>query len=264
LIDWAQDVERTPAEGQMLNDVQLKLLLHSGEITSRLDKLLLLLACEAEKPKPVMKLKELAIAAGLREIQQWNVSDTLGKSGGIAILTPTGWELNASGRERVRALASLADINLVVTTASASLRAHLDRIKDPATRAFVGEAIVCFEARQYRAAVVFSWVGALSIIYAHVVANHLAAFNAEGLRRESNKWRIAKNADDLSRKKEQDFLDIIESIGVIGKNVKQVLQNHCLQLRNSCGHPNSLIIAENSVAAHIEKLILNVFSRFSP
>jgi hypothetical protein len=44
--------------------------------------------------------------------------------------------------------------------------------------------------------------------------------------------------------------------------VKLVLQNECLMLRNACGHPNTLSIAENSVAAHIEKLIRNVFSRY--
>jgi hypothetical protein len=62
--------------------------------------------------------------------------------------------------------------------------------------------------------------------------------------------------------KEHDFLDVCEAIAVIGKNVKQLLQNECLVLRNACGHPNSSLIAENSVAAHIEKLIKNVFSRF--
>ena len=62
--------------------------------------------------------------------------------------------------------------------------------------------------------------------------------------------------------KEHDFLDVCEALGVFGKNVKQVLQNECLILRNACGHPNSLTIAENSVAAHIEKLIKNIFVRF--
>jgi hypothetical protein len=245
----------------MLHQTQLKVLLHSGEISARSDKILLLLACEAERPKAVGELKELAITSGLREIKSWNVSQILKDCGGAAILTPNGWELNAPGRERVRFLASQAEINLVVTTASASLRAHSDRITNPVNQAFVKEAIVCFEAKQYRAAVVFSWIGALSLIHSNVVAHHLPAFNAEAQRRDS-KWKTAKNTDDLGRLKEHDFLDIVESMGVIGKNVKQVLQNHCLQLRNSCGHPNSLLVAENSVAAHIEKLILNVFSRF--
>jgi hypothetical protein len=62
--------------------------------------------------------------------------------------------------------------------------------------------------------------------------------------------------------KEHDFLDVLNAIGVLGKNVKQELQNNCLQLRNSCGHPNSFKVGEHRVAAHIETLIQNVFSKF--
>jgi len=61
--------------------------------------------------------------------------------------------------------------------------------------------------------------------------------------------------------KEHDFLDVLESISLIGKNVKQELQQS-LQLRNACGHPNSLKIGVNKVSSHIEILILNVFSKF--
>lgn len=62
--------------------------------------------------------------------------------------------------------------------------------------------------------------------------------------------------------KESIFLDILESISVIGNDVKKELKK-CLDLRNSCGHPNSLVIGENRVAAHVEILILNVFSKFA-
>jgi len=69
------------------------------------------------------------------------------------------------------------------------------------------------------------------------------------------------NSDGLARMKEHDFLDVLESISLIGKNVKQELQQS-LQLRNACGHPNSLKIGVNKVSSHIEILILNVFSKF--
>jgi hypothetical protein len=62
--------------------------------------------------------------------------------------------------------------------------------------------------------------------------------------------------------KEHDFLDVLETIGVMGKNVKQALQNQCLGMRNACGHPNSLKISENNVAAHLDTLVLNVYSKF--
>jgi hypothetical protein len=85
--------------------------------------------------------------------------------------------------------------------------------------------------------------------------------DAPAARRDA-KWRIAKQQNDLGRMKVHDFIDVCEAIGVVGKSVKQILQNEFLMLRNACGHPNSASVAENSVAAHIEKLIKNVFSRF--
>ena len=98
-------------------------------------------------------------------------------------------------------------------------------------------------------------------MYAYVVRDLLQAFNTEARRRDP-KWKDARNADELGRMKEHDFLDVLEAIGSIGKNAKQVLQNQCLTLRNGCGHPNSLKISENNVAAHLDMLVLNVYSKF--
>ncbi|MEJ2653513.1 MAG: hypothetical protein P8173_17520, partial [Gammaproteobacteria bacterium] len=137
---------------------------------------------------------------------------------------------------------------------------HLHNLKNPDTRAFVEEAIRCYEAGSLRAAVVLSWVGAVSVLYAHVHKSKLADFNIEAQRRFA-KWRLAKTADDLARMNEHDFLAVLDSISVFGKSVKQELEV-CLRLRNGCGHPNSLKVGENRVAAHLETLILNVFSRF--
>jgi len=243
----------------LLTEEQLKHVLH-GTPLSKKDKALLLLSVH-HSPQNLQALKAVGRRVGLRDIESWNLADMFAKSGGMAIRTDAGWELHASGVKHVRSLAALVKINLVVTTASESLRSKSLPITNPATRAFVDEAITCFEAKQYRAAVVFSWVGAIALLYDQVASTHLPAFNAEAARRHP-KWRAAKNTDDLARMGEHDFLDLLEYLGLIGRNVKQTLQNHCLQLRNSCGHPNSLQIAENSVAAHIEKLILNVYARF--
>lgn len=61
--------------------------------------------------------------------------------------------------------------------------------------------------------------------------------------------------------KEVDFLNILEHLSLVGKSVKQELEG-CLKLRNGCGHPNSLKIGDHTVATHVEKLVLNVFSQF--
>lgn len=145
-------------------------------------------------------------------------------------------------------------------TAAAKLRALLPGLPSADIKSFVEEAISCCERGNLRAAVVLSWVGAVAVIQQFVTANKLAEFNAEATRRDA-KWRTAKISDDLSRMKEHDFLDVLEAISVIGKNVKQELQG-CLTLRNGCGHPNSLKIGDHRVSAHIEVLVLNVYSKF--
>jgi hypothetical protein len=237
-----------------------KRIVHGQTLTGR-DQLMVLLAVDPVRALSIDKIKERCADAGLRRLAKKNVSDILAKSNGHVARTVEGWELQQSGILRVRELAQAVHINLVVTHSSQSLRGHANEITDPLTKSFVMEAIQCFEAKQYRAAVVFSWAGAVALLHSRVFGKKLTEFNAEASRRDS-KWRVAKQQDDLGRMKDRDFLNVCEAIGVIGRNVKQILQNECLLLRNACGHPNSLIIAENSVAAHIEKLIKNVFTRF--
>ena len=141
------------------------------------------------------------------------------------------------------------------------LRGQLEKIADDDTRAFVEEAISCFEANLYRSAIVMSWLAAVHVLQNHVVSNHLAAFNAEA-RRVSAKWKPANSADDLGRMREADFLERLAAVSVIGKNVKAELKA-CLDRRNGCGHPNSLKIGANTTTHHLEVLLLNVFKRFA-
>jgi hypothetical protein len=229
----------------------------------RKEKVLLCLAVDPAKARAVREIQELATGAGLRRAKDWNISAILFSAPGLAVRTTSGWELTAAGSEFVAKLAGPL-LNSPIPKVASSLRSHLVKVQDPNTQRFVEEAIVCFENRQYRAAVVLSWVGAVALLYNHVVKNHLAAFNAEAIVRTQNAkqaWRPGKTADDLARMKESEFLIILDAISVLGKSVRQQLEKG-LDLRNGCGHPNSLSIAENTVASHIEILILNVFSQF--
>ncbi len=239
----------------MLTEGHLKELIHQEGLT-QLEQLLLCLAVDENKPKPIKQIREVALKAGLTSVKTLNIASVLARSDGKAIKTPDGWELRGDGRHLVEQLAGPLTA-APPPIAATSLRAHLTKIINLDTRDFVQQAILCHESKLYRAAVVLSWVGAVALLYEYVVTNKLIDFNAEATRRNS-KWKQAKNADDLSKMGENDFLQIIEAISVIGKNVKQELEN-CLKLRNGCGHPNSLKLGEARVAAHIEILMLNVF-----
>lgn len=242
-----------------LSEDSFRLLLAKSEL-SRLDKMLLVLFWDNESPKSTIKIQEIAQSNGLRECKKWNVSDILSKSKGRATSLKEGWIITSTGKDHLKNQNYLGEKTSLLKTDVADLRIHLKSIKNPDTLSFINEAISCLEANQNRAAVVYSWIGAVSLLYDYVITNKLAQFNAEAIKRDA-KWKPAKNADDLSRIKEFDFLNILESISVIGKNVRQELQQ-CLQLRNSCGHPNTLKFGLRKVAAHIEILILNVFSKY--
>ena len=177
----------------------------------------------------------------------------------MAIKLPSGWELTDFGNQHLQKIGVL-NTNPHATRVASGLRKTMSKIAHEDTRAFVEEAIGCFEAKFYRSAVVMSWVGAVAILRDEVCSKYLREFNIEASRIDS-KWRNAKNADDLARMKEAHFLDRLVDISLVGKDVKQQLEN-CLKLRNSCGHPNSLKIGENTVSSHIETLLLNVFQRF--
>src|SRR5262249_11310908 len=180
-------------------------LLHQPDL-SKTDKVLLCLAVETGKPKSVQEVRALAVKAGLRAAKSWNVSGLLSGSSGRAVRTDEGWELRSAGRDYVAKLAGPAAA-IPPPKVAASLRSHLPKLTNPQTAAFVEEAIRCSEQKLHRAAVVLSWVGAVSVLYQEVVDKHLAAFNTEAARRNS-KWKPAATTDDLSKMKEKDFLDI--------------------------------------------------------
>ncbi|WP_019052951.1 hypothetical protein [Sphingobium xenophagum] len=240
----------------MLSESDLKQWLHKE--LKQLDKLLLILAT-FDAPTKLAGIRERGAEAGLKIGKTWNPSASLGKSKGLAIRVPEGWELTESGKAYLRNLGvtSLSPAAMQVAT---DLRAHLGKIINYNTRAFVEEAIKCHESALYRSAVVMSWLAAVDVLHRVVVANHLAAFNASAKSVDA-KWKDAVNEDGVGRMGEEKFLERCAAISVLGKNQKDELLKG-LKLRNGCGHPNSLKVGPNAVANHIEILLLNVFEPF--
>lgn len=225
---------------------------------SREDKLLLVLG-SFDAPCRMQDIKRRASEAGLPIPEKWNPSAILGRSEGLAIRTAKGWELSDAGRQHLKAL-GVAKISASAVQVALDLHKHLQNISDPDTRAFVQEAIECYEHGFYRSAVIMSWIAAVHVLQQQVLAHYLTAFNVEATRVNAN-WKQAKTTDDLSLMREVDFLDRIAALSVIGKNTKAELKQ-CLDLRNACGHPNSFKLGPNTVARHFEILLLNVFEKF--
>lgn len=241
----------------MLTESELKQWLHKD--LKQLDRLLLVLST-FENPAKLSGIRERAAEAGLKIGKTWNPSATLSRSKGLAIRIPDGWELTESGKSYLRNL-GVTSLSPAAMQVAVDLRAHLGKIKNTTTKAFVEEAIKCHEGGLYRSAIVMSWIAAMDVLHRLIVRSHLAAFNVSAKAADA-KWKDATNADDLGRMNEEKFLDRCATISAIGKNQKDELLKG-LKLRNGCGHPNSLKVGPNMVASHIEMLLLNVFEPFS-
>lgn len=241
----------------MLTTEQLKQVVHQSDVT-KTDAALLCVAAGGGSAVSTATVRKLALEAGVKGAKKINFSAHLSAADDKVFKTPTGWELSPAGRAHVAALAGKALSVSPAATEAQALRALLPKIKNEDARAFLTEAIVCSEQSLFRAAVVLSWVGAIALLHDVAVARYLAAINAEATRRDP-KWKAAKTTDDLGRLKESTFLEIAHAVGILGRNVKDELEA-CLKLRNGCGHPNSLKVGANKVAAHLETLALNVYA----
>jgi hypothetical protein len=238
---------------------QLKQAVHRKNVT-KTDVALLCVAAAGAKEASTVTVRKLAIEAGVKGAKTINFSAHLNAAEDKVFKGPKGWELTDIGRKYVAGLAAQEMAASPAATEAQSLRALLPKLKNDNAREFLTEAIVCAEQSLFRAAVVLSWVGAMALLHDYAVSKHLANFNAEALKRNP-KWKPAKSTDDLGKMNEAAFLEIAATISMIGKNVKNELDT-CLKLRNSCGHPNSLKIGPNKVAAHLETLTLNVYAAF--
>lgn len=127
----------------------------------------------------------------------------------MVIKIKDGWVLTNKGIEYLK--------TKKLTNHSPTAKQHLDldklarKIKSPYVQDFVIEAVSCIENNLLKSAVVFSWVGAISVLYEYVEANKLKQFNLEAKKRD-NRWKDAINIEGLSKMKEYDFLQIIEGI----------------------------------------------------
>lgn len=237
----------------MVSDEKIKKFIAKN--LSKKEKILIVLGSN-NGPCQVKDIREKALKVGIRRVNKWNISQLLADLSENALRTNLGWEISEHGIQKLESM-GVFDSSPAVTKVAIDFKSKVANIKDKETREYSLEAIICFEHDLYNSTIVLSWLSAIYVLQKFVFQNHLRDFNIEAKRRNS-RWKVAKTIDDIAEMKERDFLDILHYLSIIGKNLKKELIN-CLERRNSCGHPNSLIISQNTVAHHIEILLNNVF-----
>ncbi|HKJ33082.1 MAG TPA: hypothetical protein VKA34_14695 [Balneolales bacterium] len=145
---------------------------------------------------------------------------------------------------------------------STVLRELLEKIKGDQQKSFLEEAINCFEIKSYRAAVMLTWLLAMDILYEFIlIPDNLKKFNtaihAHGKYKKLN-ISIKENFSDI---KESDFIELLRVAKLISKDRRKILDEK-LGIRNTCAHPNSIIIKEYKAISFIQDLVTNIITQY--
>jgi hypothetical protein len=143
---------------------------------------------------------------------------------------------------------------------SNQLRTLLPKISNKMQNGFLEEVISCYEIKSYRAVIVMTWLLTIDHLYNFVFNNKLVDFN-NALTNTNHKPSKVTTINDLSEYKESIFIEICRSSHILTNDQRKLLIEK-LDIRNSCAHPNNIIIREAKATSYIEDLIENIILVF--
>lgn len=144
---------------------------------------------------------------------------------------------------------------------STTLRSLTSKMVSKEQKAFLEEAIMCYEVKCYRAAVIFTWVLTMDTLYEYVLKHKLVEFNQAIQSQGQYKKVVITNKDNFSDLKEGAFIELLRVGKIISGDLKRILEEK-LGVRNTCSHPNSIIIKETKALNFIEDLVENALSKY--
>lgn len=142
---------------------------------------------------------------------------------------------------------------------SQDLRLLLDKISSTEQRAFLEEAICCYEIKAYRSSIVMIWLLTMDSLITHVLNNGKDTFNST--QKISSKKRKVERKSDFEEFKENDILEAMRSANMLTKEQHKIL-NQKLDIRNSAAHPNSTTFKEPKVNSFIQELVEDIIINF--
>lgn len=144
---------------------------------------------------------------------------------------------------------------------SNTLRGLIPEIIRNEQKSFLKEAINCFEIKAYRASILMSWLLTMDVIYEYVISHKLTEFNSAIQAHGKYKKVIFTKKDDFSEMKESDFIEVLRTAKIISNDIRKILIEK-LDFRNTCAHPNTVVIKESKAISVIDDLIENVIFKY--
>ena len=183
-----------------------------------------------------------------QQLQQKNPPELLKDRG--------GYRLEGRVRAEFDAKYSQRPSTIVVEAMLAELPG---KVSSEAERLFLTEALACFRAKAFRAAIVMTWNLAYDHFQEWIVQNHLGAFNARisAVFQKKNGVTIVTKQDFTNYFKESEVIDIAKSAGFLHDNMKKILIEK-LAKRNMAAHPSLVDITQFQAADVISDLVNNI------
>lgn len=144
---------------------------------------------------------------------------------------------------------------------SSTLRGLIPLLKSREQQNFLEEAISCFEIKSFRAAVILSWLLTVDTLYEYIITNKLYDFNTAIQQHGKYKKIVVNSKDQFTEFKEVDFIELLRVAKLITNDTRKLLDEK-LAFRNTCAHPNSIVVKETKAISFIEDLVENVITKF--
>lgn len=107
------------------------------------------------------------------------------------------------------------------------------------------------------------WLMTVDHLQRYVLAHKLNEFNTAWAARPDCHGRNITTQDDfLEIRDESAFIEILRSATIVTKDVRRILDEK-LGFRNTCAHPNDIVIPDSKVLATIEDLVYNVLQKYT-
>lgn len=154
--------------------------------------------------------------------------------------------------------------NTIKKKTSDTLRSLLIKINNENEKQFLKEAISCYEIQSYRATIIMIWILAIDHMYEYIFNNNkrLSEFN-KILSNQNFKIKTISDRDDFIELKESKFIEICRFANIITTDTKKIMDEK-LGIRNSCAHPNDMLVKESKATNFIEDLVENVILKYNP
>ncbi|MFH1840162.1 MAG: hypothetical protein ABH849_03360 [Nanoarchaeota archaeon] len=136
----------------------------------------------------------------------------------------------------------------------------LNKIKDKNESNFLKEAMDCYDINSFRASIIMTWLLVINHLYSYIMNNKLNEFN-KALNKQKLRIKKIKKIDDFTEIKEDKFIELARAARIITNDVRKILDEK-LGIRNTCAHPNSIIVSETKATLFIEDLIENVLLKY--